>query len=303
MWYFTQNNSRQGPVSPQEIQSLISQGIITSTTLVWKEGMSDWVLITKTEFKDQFSNNTPPPIPRNSSDLTPQKLEPVRLMKDAFAYAGGVYIPLIAISVFFVLFNLLTSLAMEDGLGGFTVLLSLINYTCIVPFVGGASIFYVQQNLTGQGVTVNDAIHKGVDSFIQLVLASILFWVILVPALICLVIPGIYLSFRLSFIYYAVIIENRKALDALRRSWQLTKGFWWQLFWSFLLLFLLFFLFAFILVIVITLLFGEMNYFASQILGSLIGLLVTPITAIYYVFVFMSLVNIATVRKNQEQYA
>ncbi len=41
-WYYAVSGETKGPASEEEFQSLIAQGVITPTTLVWKEGMAAW---------------------------------------------------------------------------------------------------------------------------------------------------------------------------------------------------------------------------------------------------------------------
>jgi len=41
-WYYAINGQRQGPIAPSEFEKLVSTGVITEQTLVWKEGMGDW---------------------------------------------------------------------------------------------------------------------------------------------------------------------------------------------------------------------------------------------------------------------
>jgi hypothetical protein len=72
MWYFVENGSRKGPVSLEELQSLIAQEIITSTTLVWKRGMDDWLVVGETELKDLLPKDMPPPIPVSEPPQIPQ---------------------------------------------------------------------------------------------------------------------------------------------------------------------------------------------------------------------------------------
>jgi uncharacterized RDD family membrane protein YckC len=42
-WYYALNGQQQGPVSADDLSSLLSSGTITPETLIWKEGMSDWL--------------------------------------------------------------------------------------------------------------------------------------------------------------------------------------------------------------------------------------------------------------------
>lgn len=302
MWFFVQNGRQQGPVSQQEIYSLISQRIITPTTLVWKKGMDNWLVISETEFRDQLPNDTPPPIPddipppipnvRTGNVVTEQKLQPVRLIRDSFSYAGSVYIPMLAFFVPDLLFSILTASAMAEKINGTIVLFVLINYTCVTPFAVGASIFYVHKNLTQQGVTIADSMHRATEKFAQLVLVTVILLLILTPSLI-LIIPGLYLSIRLSFVYYAVIIENRSATKAISRSWQLTKGFWWQIFWAFLPIGFVGLFSLLIESVKLSLIEFVKLSLLIEIIFYLILFLFSSVIAIYYVFLFISLVNLA----------
>lgn len=42
-WYYAINQKRNGPVTEQEFQALAQAGTITADTLVWREGMPQWV--------------------------------------------------------------------------------------------------------------------------------------------------------------------------------------------------------------------------------------------------------------------
>jgi hypothetical protein len=53
-WYYALGGDRKGPVGEQELQSLVQQGVITSQTPVWREGMADW---------QPYGGGTPPPMP------------------------------------------------------------------------------------------------------------------------------------------------------------------------------------------------------------------------------------------------
>ena len=43
IWYYAAANDRRGPHSEAEMRDLLAQGVITPATLVWREGMADWV--------------------------------------------------------------------------------------------------------------------------------------------------------------------------------------------------------------------------------------------------------------------
>jgi uncharacterized RDD family membrane protein YckC len=41
-WYYSLNGSQQGPATDDQLSALAANGTLSSTTLVWKEGMTDW---------------------------------------------------------------------------------------------------------------------------------------------------------------------------------------------------------------------------------------------------------------------
>lgn len=42
MWYYSENNQQLGPVTEDELKQKARSGSLKPTTLVWKDGMSDW---------------------------------------------------------------------------------------------------------------------------------------------------------------------------------------------------------------------------------------------------------------------
>jgi hypothetical protein len=41
-WYFEQNGETRGPVSPENIQSMLADGQLSGTTLLWADHLPDW---------------------------------------------------------------------------------------------------------------------------------------------------------------------------------------------------------------------------------------------------------------------
>lgn len=55
MWYYVRNNQQTGPVPAEELSALITSGTVTRETLVWTDGMKDWVPAQTTELAPQFA--------------------------------------------------------------------------------------------------------------------------------------------------------------------------------------------------------------------------------------------------------
>ena len=47
MWYYSKNGAQLGPIGPAEMESKLKAGEIASTDLIWKEGMADWLPVSK----------------------------------------------------------------------------------------------------------------------------------------------------------------------------------------------------------------------------------------------------------------
>lgn len=42
-WFYGKDNTQHGPVSDLEVRSLITAGTIDASTIIWREGMPDWL--------------------------------------------------------------------------------------------------------------------------------------------------------------------------------------------------------------------------------------------------------------------
>ena len=64
----------------------------------------------------------------------------------------------------------------------------------------------------------------------ETVLASLLMTVIIGIGFVLLIVPGIIFACRLAFVPYLVVDKSEKAVDAISKSWEMTKGFGWKIF-------------------------------------------------------------------------
>lgn len=72
--------------------------------------------------------------------------------------------------------------------------------------------------------------------FVNMLLSSILYGLIVVAGFILLIIPGIYLALRLQFYSFYVVDKNAGITDSLKMSWEKTRGKTLDLFFFVLLL-------------------------------------------------------------------
>jgi hypothetical protein len=106
-------------------------------------------------------------------------------------------------------------------------------------------------------------------NLINFILASLIRGVITLIGFVLLIIPGIIFSIRLQYVTYLIIDKNLPPVDAVKESWDMTRGNAWNLFFLGILLFLI-------------------NVLGAIIL--LVGLFVTvPLTMIATTFVYRNL--------------
>ncbi len=108
-----------------------------------------------------------------------------------------------------------------------------------------------------------------VKPFVNFILASLIRGVITFIGFILLIIPGIIFSIRLQYVTYLIVDKNLPPVEAIKKSWEMTKGNTWNLFFFGILLFLV-------------------NVLGAIIL--LVGLFVTvPLTMLAITFVYRKL--------------
>lgn len=71
---------------------------------------------------------------------------------------------------------------------------------------------------------------NGFSIYLKVILANLLKFVLVFAGLLFLVIPGIVVACRLVFVPYLVMDEKLDAVQAVERSWKLTKGLGWTVF-------------------------------------------------------------------------
>ncbi|HKJ79120.1 MAG TPA: hypothetical protein VKA10_06275 [Prolixibacteraceae bacterium] len=69
------------------------------------------------------------------------------------------------------------------------------------------------------------------SNYLNIVLANLIMWALIGLGLVMLIIPGIIIACRLAFVPYLVVDKNLDPMQAVERSWQLTKGHGWKVFW------------------------------------------------------------------------
>ena len=63
-WYYVSSNKEPiGPLEVEEMKDLLQRGILNKDSMVWKNGLEDWIALKDTELMLEQSTNSVPPIP------------------------------------------------------------------------------------------------------------------------------------------------------------------------------------------------------------------------------------------------
>lgn len=215
--------------------------------------------------------------------MTDPRISVRSLLRETFATTGSLYAPLLIINSPSLIFAALNSFG---KLGSAGVAFNIIYSFVVIPLLSGAMIFYTYRSLTRNQVTVGQAFNQANRRLLHLILVYIMFLVLAFAGLIALIIPGLYVSYRLIFSLYATVIDNSSALDSLSSSWELTKGRWWLVFRAtFLIVFV-----VIVPIISISLLIAPTGKsLASQLAGNLLGFLAGPLMNVYLVLLYLRL--------------
>jgi len=166
--------------------------------------------------------------------------------------------------------------------------------TIIINAWTSVSLLFVIRE-RGRIVKIKEALVWGWHKMFSYLWISILIGLIVALGFILLIIPGIIFAVWYSFSTYILVAEDRKGIDALKRSKEVVRGFWWKVLWRYIVLGLFIF--------VITLPIGMLtsigmlleSIFIKDIangLNILMGLFTTPLSLIYGYLIFGNLCKI-----------
>ncbi|MEI6288707.1 MAG: hypothetical protein WCP18_04020, partial [bacterium] len=112
--------------------------------------------------------------------------------------------------------------------GGLFAVLAVLATMAISMIISYSQIFIISE--ADKELKLKEIFWKGKKYFWRFVLMSIISAMIIYFAYIFFIIPGIIASVFVSFALYALLLENLGAWQAIKRSYNLVKGWWWTIF-------------------------------------------------------------------------
>jgi len=98
----------------------------------------------------------------------------------------------------------------------------------ILPINYGVSFGYLRA-ARGDKLNVKD-IFKVFPNYLNAIFANLLVFVIIGIGLALLIVPGIIFACKLAFTPYLVVSRKMEVIEAVKKSWRMTKGYSWRIF-------------------------------------------------------------------------
>ena len=136
----------------------------------------------------------------------------------------------------------------------------------------------------GRDLDIGESYRYGFDRFWSIVLVAVLSALAIAVGFILLIVPGFIVLTFLSCGIPALVIEDKRGREALRRSWNLVRGFGWHVFGTIIVAALI----TGVVSGLLTAPFGD-NYAARSIVSAIASVITMPFTALVGVFIYLDL--------------
>ena len=162
----------------------------------------------------------------------------------------------------------------------------------VTPLVTAMAVHAVRAAGEGRRAGAGETLRAGFDVFGRLFLAVVLVALGVALGLIALIVPGIYLAVRWVAVPQAVVVEGKEGADALRRSWELTRGKGWFAFFVLLVANLLVGVLAALVLLPLEFAAREADALALSLLGQILGtVLSVPLLGVAYTLLYYALLT------------
>ena len=202
------------------------------------------------------------------------------LLNEAFTSVGPIFMPLVLLQLPVAVLQVVAVVLP----GPLHFVVDIVSLLTVVPTLDGAAIYLIHRHLNHRQTDadvydVYEALQLSDGKAADLIVANFLASAIATIGVIFLLIPGIYLAFRLVFVPYAVTLEDNSPIEAISTSWCLTEGHWWGIFGC--LLGAVVVAAAVPLIVIVILAIPIENDLITQLLTSGLGLMLAPVFRMY----------------------
>jgi hypothetical protein len=111
----------------------------------------------------------------------------------------------------------------------FTAIFGLVTFLFVLPFLTAAIARATSEVYLGNAPTVRDIYRFALSLTAPVLWATFLVFLVTAVGFIALIVPGLIFFVRYSFTPSIVAIEGKRGTRAMKRSWELAKGFFWKI--------------------------------------------------------------------------
>ena len=99
-----------------------------------------------------------------------------------------------------------------------------------IPVISyGSNLLYLR-GMRNEKIEVQEIFNGFKKNYLNIILANLLTFAIVGLGFVFLIVPGIILACRLSFVSLLVMDKNMEPVAAVEKSWEMTKGYGWTVF-------------------------------------------------------------------------
>ena len=100
----------------------------------------------------------------------------------------------------------------------------------IIPVISFGSDLLFLRGIRNEKIEIQEMFDGFKKNYLNIILANLLTFAIVGLGFVFLIVPGIILACRLSFVSLLVMDKNMEPVAAVEKSWEMTKGYGWTIF-------------------------------------------------------------------------
>ena len=100
-----------------------------------------------------------------------------------------------------------------------------------MPIISYGEKYLFLQAMRGEDADIKYLFEGFKTKYLKIVLANLIVIALAIIGFILLIVPGIIVLCRLAFVPYLVMDKDLEPMQAVEKSWQMTRGHGWKIFW------------------------------------------------------------------------
>ncbi len=149
-------------------------------------------------------------------------------LREAYYFSRNQFQPLLMIALVYALPSYIIELSLmaQEGKPD-RLYLAMINglFMCLSVIQFGAAVLYIDSLSKGQSISVSQAISMAINRMGALLILNLLMGIAVLGGLMLMVLPGLYLVYKLLFAEFYLLLQNQDPVKALKSSYKSTTGF------------------------------------------------------------------------------